>query len=82
MLSEQTRRVIIETVAEHLSLTVNDVTEDSKIVDHLGADSLDIVEISAKFEDMYGIEIADSDIMKIKTISDIFDYVQKNTNIS
>ena len=81
MLSEQTRTEVIELLAQHLSLTIDDITEDSRIIDELGADSLDIVELAAKYEDTYNIEVSDSDIMKIKTVSDIFDYIENNTNI-
>ena len=81
MISEQTKTEIIETLAEHLSLTVDDITEDSRIVDDLGADSLDIVELASGFEDKYNIEIPDSEIMKMKMVSDIFNYLENNTEI-
>lgn len=81
MLTDQTKFEIIEVLATQLSLTVDDITEDSDIVGSLGADSLDIVELVTTYEDKYGIEVPDSAVMKIKHVSDIFDYIEKNTNI-
>lgn len=76
MLSEKIRYEVIEVLAAQLSLSIDDITEDSKIIDELGADSLDIVEITSTLEDKYGIEISDSDIMKMKNVSDIFEYIE------
>lgn len=81
MLSEQTKEELLSILASQLSLSIEDITEDSKIVDTLGADSLDIVELVATYEDKYCIEVPDSEIMKIKIVSDIFDYIENNTNI-
>ena len=81
MLTDQTKFEIIEVLATQLSLTVDDITEDSDIVGSLGADSLDIVELVTTYEDKYGIEVPDSAVMKIKHVSDIFDYVEKNTSL-
>ncbi len=74
-LSEQLRCDVIETIAAQLSLNAEDITEDSRIIDDLGADSLDIVELSVALEDKLSLEISDSDIMKVKTVSDIFDFI-------
>lgn len=76
MLSEKIRYEVIEVLAAQLSLSIDDITEDSKIIDELGADSLDIVVITSTLEDKYGIEISDSDIMKMKNVSDIFEYIE------
>ena len=82
MITEQTRQEIIEILASQLSLDVSDITENSDIVGTLGADSLDIVELVTAYEDKYGIEVPDSAIMKIKHVSDIFKYVEQNTDIT
>ncbi|MBQ4137567.1 MAG: acyl carrier protein [Clostridia bacterium] len=81
MLSDQTKLEIMEVLASQLSLEIDDITEDSDIVGTLGADSLDIVELVTAYEDKYNIEVPDSAVMKIKHVIDIFDYVEKNTNI-
>lgn len=82
MLTDKTKTEVLEVLAAQLSLDVNDITENSDIVGTLGADSLDIVELVTAYEDKFGIEVPDSAVMKIKHVSDIFKYLEQNTNIT
>ena len=81
MISDQIKLEIIGIIASQLSLSPDDVTEDTDIVGTLGADSLDIVELTVTLEDKYNLEVPDSAVMKIKYVSDIFSYIENNTNI-
>lgn len=74
-LSEEMRFSIIEAIAAQLSLKPEDITEDARVIDDLGADSLDIVELSVALEDKLGLDISDSEIMKLKTVADIFEFI-------
>ena len=66
---------IITLIAEKLSKKVEDVKMDSKLVEDLGADSLDVVELVMAFEDEFGIALPDEDVAKLKTIKDIVTYI-------
>ena len=55
-------------IAEQLCISVNDIADDANIVDDLGADSLDIVEMLMTLEDQYGISIPDDKAEQVKTI--------------
>ena len=68
---------IIEIIAERLSLDVDDVTLDSDVTGDLGADSLDIVQITDDIERCFGIEVSDEDVMSVKTVADILDYLER-----
>ena len=81
MISDQIKLEIMGIIASQLSLSPEDVTEDTDIVGTLGADSLDIVELTVTLEDKYNLEVPDSAVMKIKYVSDIFSYIENNTNI-
>ena len=54
-------------LAEALNIPVAKITPDSKIVDDLGADSLDVVELLSRLEDEFGVVIPDEDIEGLKT---------------
>jgi acyl carrier protein len=41
----------------------------------LDVDSLDLVELAQIVEDEYGVEIADSDLDKIETVSDVVELI-------
>jgi acyl carrier protein len=50
----------------------------TNIVDDLGADSLDVVELIMTLEDNYGISISDEDAAKLHNVAEIVDYVEKH----
>lgn len=58
-------------IAEKLGVDQSRVVPQALLVDDLGADSLDLVELVMAFEDQYEIEIPDSDFERIKTVEDV-----------
>jgi acyl carrier protein len=64
-----------EIVAEQLERDVNEITNASSLIDDLGADSLDVVELVMKMEEEFGIEIPDEEAEKIKTVNDVIQYI-------
>lgn len=70
---------IREMLAKQLHVDINDIDESTDIMDDLGADSLDIVEMLQIIEDDFGIVIPDEDIQMLKTVGDVADYIEQNT---
>lgn len=70
---------IQEMLAEALNLPVEKVTAEAKIVDDLGADSLDVVELLSRLEDEYGIVIPDDDVEGLVTVGDVAAELEKLT---
>ena len=64
-----------EILVEVLGVSEDDVKLESKFVDDLGADSLDLVELIMAFEDKFGIEISDEEAEKMVTVKDVLDYI-------
>ena len=50
--------------------------EDSEVIDDLGADSLDIVDLVMTLEEEFDTEIPDEDIENLKTVGDIVKYIE------
>ena len=67
---------IIKLVAEKLNKKVEDIKLDSKLVEDLGADSLDVVELIMSFEDEFGVEIDTEAIGDLKTIGSVVTYIE------
>ncbi len=63
-------------IAEQLEIDEKDITPDSDIVDDLGADSLDIVDLVMSIEDEFGIEVPDEAVEEIKTVDDAVKYIE------
>ena len=66
---------IIKLIAEKLNKKVDEIKMESRLVEDLGADSLDVVELVMSFEDEFGIALPDEDVANLKTIKDIVDYI-------
>ena len=66
---------VIGIIADHLSLNADDIAIDSDITGDLGADSLDIVELVAKFEERFSLTATDEEIMQMLTVEDIMNFL-------
>ncbi len=62
-------------VAEQLGVDVGELAPDASILDDLGADSLDVVEMVMSLEEEFDIEVPDEDVEEMRTISDVERYV-------
>ena len=65
-------------VLKQLGVKEEDVKNDSKFIDDLGADSLDTVELVMGLEEEFDTEIPDEEAEKITTVQQAIDYVNKN----
>ncbi len=66
-------------LAEALNISVDKVTPDAKIVEDLGADSLDVVEMLSQLEEEYGIIIPDDEAESLVTVADVASAIEKLT---
>lgn len=62
-------------VVEQLSVEADSVKMESKIIEDLGADSLDVVELIMALEEKFDIEIPDTDAEKLIKIEDVVNYI-------
>ncbi|MBT3310738.1 MAG: acyl carrier protein [Desulfobacterales bacterium] len=70
---------IIKVIAEKLSVDVADVVLGASMVDDLGADSLDLVELIMSMEEEFDVEIPDEEAEKIITVKDAIEFVKANS---
>lgn len=63
-------------LVEQLECNPEDITRESLLVDDLGADSLDAIDIVMSVEDTFKVEVPDEIIEKIETVGDIVNYIE------
>jgi len=68
-----------EILVDVLGVNAEDVKPESKFVDDLGADSLDLVELIMSLEDKFSIEISDEEAEKIITVKDALDFIDEHS---
>lgn len=69
---------IREMLANQLNIDKDKITSESKIVEDLGADSLDVVEMLMTMEDEFGVSISDEEALQLKTVADIEKIINDN----
>ena len=69
---------IKELLAKQLRIDIDTIADDSNIIEDLGADSLDVVEMLMAIEDDLGVIISDADAVRLKTVRDVADYIEAN----
>ncbi|MBD3808669.1 MAG: acyl carrier protein [Epsilonproteobacteria bacterium] len=67
-----------DVVVEQLNVSPDEVKEDSRFVEDLGADSLDVVELVMALEEKFDIEIPDDQAEKIATVADAINFIESN----
>lgn len=65
-------------LCEQLDLDESQVTNDAEIINDLGADSLDIVDLVMTLEETFDTELPDEEIETLKTVGDIVKYVDEH----
>lgn len=63
-------------LVEQLECDPENITMESLLVDDLGADSLDAIDIVMSVEDTFKVEVPDEIIEKIETVGDIVNYIE------
>ncbi len=66
---------VIDIIVDKLGVDRAEVTPEAVFVDDLGADSLDLVELIMAMEEEFGMEIADEDAEKLRTVQDVINFV-------
>lgn len=67
-----------EILAEQLDTEAESISLDDRLIDDLGADSLDAIDIVMSVEDEFKLEVPDEIIEKIDTVEDIVNFVENN----
>lgn len=70
------KKRIVQIIAKQLGIEETDVNAQSSVVEDLGADSLDVVELIMALEEEFDIEIPDTEAEKIINVQNIFDYME------
>jgi acyl carrier protein len=66
-------------VANQLGLEREELVPEAHILDDLGADSLDVVELMLALEESFDIVVPDEDFERLQTIADVQQYLEVRT---
>ena len=66
---------VIDIIVDKLGVDRSEATPEAVFVDDMGADSLDLVELIMAMEEEFGMEIADEDAEKLRTVQDVISFI-------
>ena len=75
------QKKVMDIIANQLGVDKEIVTPEANVVDDLGADSLDVVELVMALEEAFDLEIPDEEAEKIRTVKDIIEYLAKTLSL-
>ncbi len=64
-----------DALAQQFEMDAANITMDTNLIDDLGADSLDVVELIMSLEDEFGVSISDEDAAHLYTVGRIVEYL-------
>ena len=67
-------------IVDKLGVEESRIVPEASFLDDLGADSLDLVELTMEFEEEFDLEIPDEDAEGITTVGSAVDYINKHTS--
>lgn len=76
MVAEKLKQMIAET----FGVKPEDIKDESSFKDDLGADSLDLVELTMSIEEAFNIEIPDEDAEQLDTVDKVISYIESKVN--
>ncbi|WP_342774347.1 acyl carrier protein [Desulfobotulus mexicanus] len=62
-------------IAEKLDVDIDEVVPEASLVEDLGADSLDLVELMMSMEDIFDVDISDEQAEKLRKVKDVIEFL-------
>lgn len=79
MNSETIEAKVKEILLDMLDISEDDITPNASLINDLDASSVDLVEIISEIENEYDVDVSDEEAASLRTVQNVFDYVQKVT---
>ena len=68
---------VIELLAKQFRIDASTISEETNIVEDLGADSLEIVDMLMALEENFGITVSDEEALTLKTVKDVAEFIER-----
>ncbi|MGL4971548.1 MAG: acyl carrier protein [Culicoidibacterales bacterium] len=69
---------VAEILVDQLGVNMEQITPEARIQEDLEADSLAVMEVVMEAEEQFGVEIPEEELMNMKTVQNIVDFVEAN----
>ena len=73
----RTVEVVKEIISDYLTIDASDIRDDDHLINVLGLDSLDSIEMILKLEEELGVELSDEELETVKTVEALTDALDR-----
>ncbi len=73
VLSDKDSKIVVEILTRELDVEAAQLTNDARLMEDLGADSLTMIEISMALEERFDLTLPEENLERIQTVGDIFE---------
>jgi acyl carrier protein len=73
VLSEKDSKIVVEILIENLDVQPAQLTNEARLMEDLGADSLTMIEINMALEERFNLSFSDERLERVQTVGDIFE---------
>ena len=73
----RTVEVVKEIISDYLTIDASDIRDDDHLINDLGLDSLDSIEMILKLEEELGVELSDEELETVKTVEALTDALDR-----
>lgn len=75
-MNEEIYEKLKEIIIEQLGVKEDEIKPEAHFADHLGADSLDIVEMIMAVEEEFGIQVSDDEAEGLERVKDVIKFIE------
>ena len=68
---------LVEIICNYVEVEPEKITPDSRFMEDLGFTSFDFMSMLGEVEDTFDIEVEDSEVVKLRTVGEAVEYIQK-----
>lgn len=72
------KEVVVEFLIEEFEIDKDVITDDAHLINDLGLESLDFVDIVVIIEKEFGFKVQREEMKDIRVLKDLYDYIEKN----
>ena len=69
--------VLVRALAEQFGVDEDSISPDTSLMEDLGADSLEIVDMLMALEENFGITVSDEEALTLKTVKDVAEFIER-----
>ncbi len=72
------KSIVTEFLVDEFEIDADVITDDAHLIDDLGLESLDFVDIVVIIEKEFGFKVKREEMKDIRLVSDLYDYIKKS----